>query len=635
MGLFDNPLEVPPPEVVREGLDAIKDYFRQIEAKGVDYLYEAKLLIVGEGGAGKTTLAKKIMDSDYQLQEEVSTQGIDVVNWNFPMEDGQTFRLNIWDFGGQEIYHATHQFFLSKRSLYALVADTRKEDTDFYYWLNVVELLSDNSPLLIIKNEKQDRHREISERQLRGQFTNLKETLAANLADNRGLPEVLWALKQYARRLPHVGTPLPKTWVRVRQELEKRDENYIPLNEYLAICERNGFTEDKDKLQLSGYLHDLGVCLHFQEDALLKKVVILKPKWGTDAVYKVLDNKTVIRNLGRFTRDDLKGIWDEPEYANMQDELLKLMINFKLCYEIPGSRDTYIAPQLLTENQPPYAWDDRDNIILRYEYEFMPKGIVTQFIVTMHAWIADQTCVWKSGVVLEKDATRAEVVEQYGKRKLEIRVAGKHKKSLMTIVIYELDKIHASYNRLKYDILIPCNCGQCRKDAQPFFYPLEILQKFIGDKQEQIQCQKSYGMVNVRELIDDVIDREQTFGERVRGDIIFNAPVKKFVMQHTERGDKLMTQKRDEKVKSAWANGLFYLLTFVVVILGLGFLAGSLPFYALALVIIGGSLFVPLIGVLQLKQDKNLSDKSFVELVRIVLSQLPLVGRIARQGLQD
>jgi Miro-like protein. len=59
--------------------------------------------------------------------------------------------MNIWDFGGQEIYHATHQFFLTKRSLYILVADTRKEDTDFYYWLNVVELLSDNSPLLIVK----------------------------------------------------------------------------------------------------------------------------------------------------------------------------------------------------------------------------------------------------------------------------------------------------------------------------------------------------------------------------------------------------------------------------------------------------------------------------------------------------
>jgi len=281
LDLKGNPVEIPPPEVVNKGVEAIKNYFRQLEAKGQDYLYEAKLLIIGEGGAGKTTLAKKIENPNYQLQEdETSTEGIDVIQWHFPMENGQPFRVNIWDFGGQEIYHATHQFFLTKRSLYALVADTRKEDTDFYYWLNAVELLSDNSPLVIIKNEKQDRHREINERLLRGQFTNLKETLPTNLATNRGLSEILQEIKHYICQLPHIGAPLPKTWVKVREALEKDSRNHISLEEYLDVCEKNDFTERKDSLQLSGYLHDLGVCLHFQEDSLLKMTVILKPKWA-------------------------------------------------------------------------------------------------------------------------------------------------------------------------------------------------------------------------------------------------------------------------------------------------------------------------------------------------------------------
>ena len=181
LDLSDNPIENIPPEMLGTGLlfsddiEKIWAYFRQLEAEGEDHLYEAKLLIVGEGGAGKTTLAKKIKDPNYELREdEESTEGIEVIQWEFKMENGQPFRVNIWDFGGQEIYHATHQFFLTKRSLYALVADSRKEDTDFYYWLKVVELLSDNSPLLIVKNEKQDRQREINERQLRGQFTTYK-----------------------------------------------------------------------------------------------------------------------------------------------------------------------------------------------------------------------------------------------------------------------------------------------------------------------------------------------------------------------------------------------------------------------------------------------------------------------------
>ncbi len=152
--LKDNPIKTPPPEIVFDkrgttDLVGIKNYYRQLERAEKDYLYEAKLLIVGEGGAGKTTLARKIEDKNYELKEaEPTTQGIDVITWEFPWPGKpKNFRVNIWDFGGQEIYHATHQFFLTKRSLYALVADSRIEDTDFYYWLNVVELLSDSAPL--------------------------------------------------------------------------------------------------------------------------------------------------------------------------------------------------------------------------------------------------------------------------------------------------------------------------------------------------------------------------------------------------------------------------------------------------------------------------------------------------------
>lgn len=533
--LSRNKLITPPQEVAEKGYQAIQEYFRQLKEQGQDQLYEAKLLILGEGGAGKTTLAKKIEDSNYVLQDEKSTEGVDVTTWLFPMDGGRSFRVNIWDFGGQEIYHATHQFFLTKRSLYALVTDTRKEDTDFYYWLNIVDLLSDNSPLLIIKNEKQDRHREINERQLRGQFDNLKEVLAANFENNRGLDKIKSEVEHYVKNLPHIGSPLPKTWVRVRERLENDQRNYVALDEYFTICKENGFVESKDSLQLSDYLNDIGVFLHFQDDPLLKKTVILKPKWGTDAAYKVLDNKTVIKNLGRFTRADLNVIWSALEYEDMRDELLQLMMKFKLCYEIPAQKGTYIAPQLLTENQPDYSWDEAENLLLRYTYEFMPKGLLLQFIVVMSENIWGQN-VWKSGVVLEKDKTYAEVVEYYGKREIQVKVSGLHKKDLMTIVIHELDKIHSTYKRLKFDKNIPCNCEKCKAVKDPHFYPFEMLRKFIEDRQDQIQCSKSYKMVKVRGLIDDVIVQEYFSEEN-------EIPVSQFIIHgdYIDQGDKRMT----------------------------------------------------------------------------------------------
>ncbi|MBE9107266.1 GTPase, partial [Nostoc cf. edaphicum LEGE 07299] len=416
--------------------------------------------------------------------------------------------------------------------------------------------------------------------------------------------------------------------------------NYIGLDEYLNICQQNGFTQRNDKLQLSSYLHDLGVCLHFQKDSLLNKTVILKPKWGTDAVYKVLDNEKVIRNLGSFTRTDLANIWCEDEYATMHGELLQLMINFKLCYEIPRSPGKYIAPQLLSANQPSYNWDETNNLILRYTYDFMPKGIITQFIVAMNKLRNKQQYVWKSGVVLSKDQTEAEVIEYYGKQEIKIRVSGRHKRDLMTIVTDELDDIHDLYKRLKYNKFIPCNCVTCKDNQEPHFYLFEELRDFIANKQDKIQCRKKpYKMVNVLGLIDDVMDKDQFIqqGEIRGGGDNYYINAKEVQIQ---KGNNLMSNQspQEEKPKSedvklpfAFRNGMFYLFVTVVIFCLIAFFGGSLPFHYLALTIIGTAIFMVLIGVLQLRQDNRLSEKSFVDLTKMVLEQLPLISNIIKQ----
>ncbi|MDF5726161.1 MAG: COR domain-containing protein [Rhizonema sp. PD37] len=513
LDLRGNPVPIPPeilgsknlredPGDVKEILDF---YFRIQDPSETEPFYEAKFLIIGEGGAGKTSLAKKIENESYKLQsDEKSTSGIDVIQWHFTQSNGKDFRVNIWDFGGQEIYHQTHQFFLTKRSLYALVADTRKENTDFYWWLKVAELLSDNSPILIIKNEKQDRQCEVNDRSLRAEFPHLEKILPTNLATNRGLDKIKENIQTYISRLPHVGQPLPKIWVRVRSALENDSRNYISLSEYEQLCRGNSLSDRQDMLFLSRYLHDLGVCLHFQDDAPLKHYVILKPEWGTTAVYKVLDNETVKKNLGCFTQKSLVEIWEESEYTQMRDELLQLMMRFKLCYPIPNRPHHYIAPQLLDINQPNYTWSDTNNLILRYKYEFMPKGILTRFIVETHPWIEQQSLVWRSGVVLSKDETRAEIIEHYNQKEIKIRVAGNRKKDLLTVVTHELEKIHQSFERLQYDTLVPCNCTTCEGSSTPHTYPLEKLRKRLNAGQYQVQCDESYEMVDVLRLIDDV-----------------------------------------------------------------------------------------------------------------------------------
>ena len=507
LNLDGNPVNEPPSEILRRGVQAIRNYFRQLKFEGQSTLYEAKLLIVGEPGAGKTSLAKKIADSSYQLlPNEPSTEGIDVTLYHFPISNNDVFRLHIWDFGGQEIYHSTHQFFLTKRSLYVLLVDNRKEDTDFDYWLNIVALLSDDSPLIIIQNEQQDRKRDVpNESQLRGQFSNFKETLSTNLLNDRGLDKVLEAIQHYITKLPHLGQALPTNWVKVRTALRDDPRDYISLDEYFDICQQNGFTEQSTKLQLIQYLHDIGVCLHFQDDDLLRKTVILNPNWGTAAVYQVLDNEEVRINQGHFTRNDLAQIWSDNVYANMQGELLRLMCKFQLCYQIPTNLGNYIAPQLLRDKQPEFPWDSDKNLILRYTYEFMPKGIITRFIVTLHEKIHEQKYVWKSGVILSQDDAKAEVVEYYSKREIKIRVSGTSKRDLMAIIIHEIDRIHEQYKQLKYEKRVPCNCPACEGSQTPSFYPYTQLRERISKGKKTIECTNSpYLDVYVSDLLEGI-----------------------------------------------------------------------------------------------------------------------------------
>ncbi len=514
LSLTGNPIPIPP-EILAGDPQSILSFYFQTQEGETEIIYEAKFIIVGEGGAGKTTLAKKLQNSQHVINPaQKSTQGIEIVPWKFSL-DGKLFRVNIWDFGGQEIYHSTHQFFLTERSLYTLVFDTRAESPNLYYWLNVVRLLSNNSPIFILKNEKGDRECKLNEGELRGEFDNLERSVAANLANNKKLKDIEGTIRSHIAKLPHLDIPIPKTWSKIRAELEKyaqQNRNYISIEAYYTLCETYGFRERRQMLEISKYFHDLGVCLHFQSEPLLKRQLILNPSWATNAVYKVADTKEVKDNNGRFTKQDLQTIWHESEYADMHDELLELMQKFGICYPLHNLNNTYIVPILLPIEPPKYDWHPAENLIFRYKYDFMPKGIVTRFIIAMHYLIEQKSpsiptsqLVWRNGVILTDNYARAEVIESYNNKEIRIRVVGLQPIVLLAQIRHEFKKIHDSYNdRLKYKELVPCNCSECTDTQIPHDYALQVLLTFISKKRFEIICEKSAEIVNVQRLIDGI-----------------------------------------------------------------------------------------------------------------------------------
>lgn len=68
-----------------------------------------KLMLVGLGGAGKTSLVRAFLES-HSDTPPVVTDGIDIVKWRVPLgEDNDVLEYSVWDFAGQSVYYHTHQ----------------------------------------------------------------------------------------------------------------------------------------------------------------------------------------------------------------------------------------------------------------------------------------------------------------------------------------------------------------------------------------------------------------------------------------------------------------------------------------------------------------------------------------------
>jgi small GTP-binding protein len=88
----------------------------------------AKVLLVGESGAGKTGLSKRLALNDWQPSD--STVGAWATQWKLPVASGQGVEREIWlwDFGGQADQRLIHQLYMDETALAVLVFDGQKED---------------------------------------------------------------------------------------------------------------------------------------------------------------------------------------------------------------------------------------------------------------------------------------------------------------------------------------------------------------------------------------------------------------------------------------------------------------------------------------------------------------------------
>ncbi|XP_030762504.1 leucine-rich repeat serine/threonine-protein kinase 1 isoform X2 [Sitophilus oryzae] len=379
-----------------------------------------KLMIVGVQGIGKTSLleqlrqegttkrrpehwAKRMGNKNINVKTSkgtnMSTVGVDIGDWVYEkkIRNQSTYGpvvFRTWDFGGQREYYATHQYFLSKRSLYLVVwkiTDGHRGINEILQWLVNIQARAPNSPVIIVGTHYdvvQEFNPNISEdyqQIIRDRFINVVD------AEKCGLPRVLdtieiscktkhnikllcnliydtvFSLKPPGSKELLLEQKVPATYLALEDVVnyiaaERRINGLDPVltsEQYksMVIAEmqqryNKTFRDWAELHQATLFLHDNGVLLHY-DDATLKDLYFLDPQWLCDMLAHVV----TIREINPFARtgvmklDDLKHVFKASNIGPIDTR--GYVVNLLNKFEVALTWDsrTLLIPSLLPSEE--------------------------------------------------------------------------------------------------------------------------------------------------------------------------------------------------------------------------------------------------------------------------------------------
>ena len=460
---------------------AILDYYFSRLAQGQAPMQEVRLLMVGRGRVGKTTLLKVLRGEKADTGEK-ETPGITVLPLDLACTQG-TARAHTWDFGGQEFLHGTHQIFLSERCVYVLVLEGRdgnwESETD--YWLRFIQSFGGDSPVVVALNKFAAHAFSVDRFRLQERCPQIVGFVETDAFTGLGIGELRGLLERTVNGMEHVWVGVPKRWHRVKEALAKTAESFLEYAAYQALCAKEGVAEERQQESLAETLHRLGIALNFRDHHRLKHTSVLKPQWVTEGIYgllrfaqaKVCDGvlqrawvdealaavTAASRKAGSLFQRLFGGTAPVVEYPpDKHAFVLELMEKFEVAFplEQPGTSagqpqepQRWLIPELLPEVQPAEFKEFRGAGVKRLRFTYpqaLPPGLLPRFIVRTHELSEVHTnWRWRSGVVLEWGAGRALVRLDRAQRRTEVEVLGGNddeRQSLFDIIRSHLTTLH-------------------------------------------------------------------------------------------------------------------------------------------------------------------------------------------------
>jgi internalin A len=516
LNVSGNPLASPLLEISADGTAATKTYLSLVADESAG-LWTSKLLVVGEGSSGKTSLVKALRGEPYD-PDEPSTHGIRILDVSLPHPGlpDITMQLSSWDFGGQDIYHATHQFFLSDRSLIVLLWNALLgwEHAKLPYWLDIIKARAPHAQVILVATHGYERPVDMPFSALQAAYPQI---VGGGRVDNRtgkGIAELRQVMASAAVNLALMGSRWPAAWATGVKAITKTDLQHTTPEELRRRLAAVGVTDSAHQTYLLRALHLLGEILYFDQDEVLRDTVILRPQWVTEYIAKVLDSPEVAARDGVLSREEERRLWSDLD-PGLRDRLLLMMENFDLSYRITD--DPYAASlvvECLPWESPPYEqrWETAGQrpgsreIRMRYQLSVLPPGVPTWFIAREHRFTSGTH--WRTGALLSytgDDKTLGLIRADWQDKTVELAVRGPVPQLFFGVLQDGFESTLRRYRGLEITRLVPCSCahGDGTQPGEPcqHVYQYGPLLRRLERGVRDVECELSFRRVSVGQLL--------------------------------------------------------------------------------------------------------------------------------------
>ena len=161
--------------------------------------------------------------------------------------------------------NATHQFFLTKRSIYIIVLDARKDtevSAQIRKWAERIKTTGSNSPIIVVAN-KSDINTGFgfeNEYELQQEFPQIKCFLKVSSKTTENIELLKDKLEELIPEAELFHTEIDERWIDIKEQLQKEtlEKNFLNESKFLKICNTYQLFNRREQKNAISFLNDLG-----------------------------------------------------------------------------------------------------------------------------------------------------------------------------------------------------------------------------------------------------------------------------------------------------------------------------------------------------------------------------------------